>query len=188
MSRAPAASRARRVRKARRAARGRERPRPRRRRERVGRRVVIAHERRRDAEDARVQGGLGLEADAGARRHHVARPAGVLREIARELVAERGLEVREARAIARAQVDGVLVGRVGLGDRHDLALLELLGELAGKLHRRHAGAEEAADRTFDDPLESALDAAQDAQLTPPPVPASRPARRHRAHARPAPAV
>ena len=71
--------------------------------QRLDRRVVVADERRRDAEDPGVERGFRLEADARARRHDVSGAPRMLGEIARELVAERGLEVREARAVAGTQ-------------------------------------------------------------------------------------
>ena len=88
--------------------------------------------------------------------------AGVLEQVAAELLGERGLVVLEALVVVGAEPDRVLVGHVDPLDRRRLVGVHLLGELAGDLHRLHAGAEGAAEDALDEALYAGFKVAQNA--------------------------
>jgi hypothetical protein len=90
--------------------------------------------------------------------------AGMLEQVAAELLGERGLVVLEPLVVVGAEPDGVLVGNVDALHRGGLMRVHLLRELARDLHRLHAGAEGAAEHPFDKTLYSRFKVAEDADL------------------------
>ena len=107
-----------------------------------------------DAELAEAQALVGLELDRGPGQQVVVAAAGVVEQIAGELLLERALVAFELDPVLLGEVDGVLVGHVDAGDPGGLVGVHLLGQLAGELDRLHLGAEGAAE----DPLDEAFDA------------------------------
>jgi len=79
--------------------------------------------------------------------------AGVLEQVAAQLLGERCLVVLETLLVLRCEPDRVLVRHVDPLDRGRLVGVHLLGELARDLHRLHAGAEGAGEDAFDEALD-----------------------------------
>ena len=107
-----------------------------------------------DPELAEPQALVGLELDRRPGQQVVAAAAGVLEQVAGELLLERALVAFELGAVLAREVDRVLVGDVDACDRGGLVGVHLLGQLAGEFDRLHLGAEGAAE----DPLDEAFDA------------------------------
>ena len=131
---------------------------------RIERRTLL--ERRlglgRDAEGAGRELVGGLERHAWTGAHAVALAPHVLGQVGAELDAQRRLVLGEALAILRRQVDRVLRGHERAAAGLDLAVLELLRELARDLDRLHGHANHPADGAVDDVLDAAFDAAEEA--------------------------
>ena len=121
-----------------------------------------AHETGLDAEFAEPQPVVGIQLDHGAREQVVVVMAGVLQQVAAELLCELGLVVLEALLVLGTEPDRVLVGNVDPLHRGGLVRVHLLGELPRDLHRLHAGAEGATEDAFDEALDSGFEVAQDA--------------------------
>jgi hypothetical protein len=90
-----------------------------------------------DAELAEPQAPIGLELDQRRGQQREALPAGVLEEVGLELLGERLLVVTEPLAVARREVDPVLVGHVGARQRRGLVQLHLARELAREFDGPH---------------------------------------------------
>jgi len=86
----------------------------------------------------------------------------VLEQMAAELLSQGGLVVLEALVVLGREPDRVLVRDVDPLHGGGLVGVHLLGELAGDLHRLHAGAEGAAEDAFDETLDTGFKVAQNA--------------------------
>ena len=94
-----------------------------------------------------------LNSTAGPGQQVVVAAAGVLEQVAGELLLERALVALELDPVLAREEDRVLVGHVDARDAGGLVGVHLLGQLAGQLDRLHLGAEGAAE----DPLDEAFD-------------------------------
>ena len=106
-----------------------------------------------DPELAEAQPLVGLELDRGTGQQVVVAAAGVLQQVAGELLLERALVALELGPVLAGEEDRVLVGDVDAGHPGGLVGVHLLSQLAGELDRLHLGAEGAAE----DPLDEAFD-------------------------------
>ena len=107
-----------------------------------------------DPELAEAQPLVRLELDRRPGQQVVAAAAGMVEQVAGELLLERALVALELAAVLLGEVDRVLVGDVDAGDARGLVGVHLLGEFAGEFDRLHLRAEGAAE----DPLDEAFDA------------------------------
>ena len=120
------------------------------------------HHARGDAELADAQVVVLLHEHHGRRQQRVALATGMLREVVGELREERVLVVPELVAVARREVERVLVRHVDARDRDGLGVVHLLRQLPCQLDRLHVRAEGAAEDALDERLDPVLDAPQDA--------------------------
>jgi hypothetical protein len=115
-----------------------------------------------NAEFAEAKSLVLVQVDHRAGEQVVVVVAGVLEQVAAQLLGERGLVVLEALVVLGGEPDGVLVRHVDPLDRRRLVGVHLLGELARDLHRLHAGAEGTAEDAFYEALNAGFKVAQNA--------------------------
>ena len=117
-----------------------------------------------DPELAEAQALVGLEVDLGASQQRVVVAAGVLEQVARQLLLERALVALEPLVVLGREPDRVLVRHVHAGHRRGPVGVHLLGELAGDLDRLNLRREGAAEDPLDEVLDPLLQVSQNADL------------------------
>ena len=108
---------------------------------------------RRDPELADREVRVGLHEHARLGEQGVALAARVLDQVLLQLAEQRGLVPRELLAVARREVEHVLVRDVDARDRDRAVLVHLLGELAGELDRLDVRLEGTAEHPLEEGLE-----------------------------------
>src|ERR671916_71469 len=126
-------------------------------------RAVPAGQLGRDAELAEAQGVLGLEADPGRGHQMVVLVLRVRGGVLDQLVPQGVLVGPDGLGVLLGEVHREVVGGVGTRDAHHPALVHLLGQGLGDLHRVDLAPESTPEDALYERLHPLLDVLEDAQ-------------------------
>jgi hypothetical protein len=117
------------------------------------------HQSSLDPELAQSQPLVGLEFDRRPGQQVVVAAAGVVEQVAGQLLLEGALVALQLHPVLLGEVDGVLVRHVDPRHPGRLVGVHLLGQLASELDRLNLGAEGTAEHPLDQAFDATLEVA-----------------------------